>query len=128
MADTVYTFEVPSQPVPAARPRLGRGRQAHTPARTIEAEEEVAYHFTKNFGFLPEYHFEEDAPLFIEVDYYFDRQVITVKRHPTLGLSQLRGDVDNYAKTTLDGLAKGSCFKNDRTVVEFHGRKWPKGV
>lgn len=123
-----YTFTVPEQPIPAARPRLGRGRQAHTPQRTIEAEEAVAYYFAKAYGFEPDFHFEDDEPLFIEVDYYYDRQVVTIRRHPKLGLSELRGDVDNYAKTTLDGLSKGSCFRNDRAVVEFHGRKHPKGA
>lgn len=123
-----YTFEVPEQPVPAARPRLGKGRQAHTPKRTIEAEEAVAYYFRQEFGFEPDFHFGEDDPIFVEVDYYYDRQVITIRTHPTLGLSELRGDVDNYAKTTLDGLSKGSAFKNDRNVVELVGRKYPKGA
>lgn len=128
MSELAYTFTVPEQPVPAARPRLGKGRQAHTPKRTIEAEEAVAYYFTKEFGFDPQFHFADDVPLLVQVDYYYDRQVVTIKQHPTLPLSELRGDVDNYAKTTLDGLQKGSCFSNDRVVVEFHGAKFPKGA
>jgi Holliday junction resolvase RusA-like endonuclease len=124
---TEYTFTVPEQPVPAARPRLGKGRQAHTPKRTTEAEETVAFYFAQEFGFNPLYHFAADVPLYVEVDYYYDRQVITLKQHDQLQLSQLRGDIDNYAKTTLDGLWKGSAFENDRTVVEFRGRKHPKG-
>jgi Holliday junction resolvase RusA-like endonuclease len=45
-----------------------------------------------------------------------------------VGLRELRGDTDNYAKSTLDGL-NGIAFRDDKQVVELVARKVvdPKG-
>lgn len=121
-----YTFEVLAPPQAAQRPRLGRRRKAFTPEQTIAAEIEIGAKYRGPVW---------DVPVYVDVDYYEDRQVITIGAAQVE--SYLRGDVDNYLKTTMDGLQKGGAFglwtpgkrriSGDRLVMESHVAKMPSG-
>lgn len=107
-------FWVPGRPKPKERPRLGRGRRVFTPQATLDAEAMIAGYW-KKYG-----DGEVEGPVSVIVDYFEDGQWITVK--PAGWTSKLRGDIDNYVKTTLDGLQSGGAF-NDVKVVEVWAAK-----
>jgi len=91
------TLEIPGRPVPKGRPRVAAGGHAYTPRRTRDFEELVAWHARgarRRFG---------RQPLAVEIELWSQRP--------------LRGDLDNYVKSILDGLERGGLFVNDRQVV-----------
>jgi len=109
---------VPGRPKPAERPRLGRRRKAYTPQATIDAELTVATHYQHNYKGTPPY----IGPLYLVVDYNVHGQRIQLL--PAPHTSSLRGDIDNYIKTTMDGLQKGQAFANDSQVIGVYAEKW----
>jgi len=96
-------FVVPGEPVPKARPRLGRGGRWYTPSRTRDYEQRVGWE-ARIAGARP---VEGDVAVRIVV------------RGPR------RFDLDNVAKTILDGL-RGVAFADDRQVVHLDVR-WEPG-
>jgi len=94
---------VPGEPVPKARPRLGRGGRWYTPSRTRDYEQRVGWE-ARIAGARP---VEGDVAVRIVV------------RGPR------RFDLDNVAKTILDGL-RGVAFADDRQVVHLDVR-WEPG-
>jgi Holliday junction resolvase RusA-like endonuclease len=96
------TIEVPGRPIAWARPR-SHGARHFTPQRVLDAEEAIAWHVRAE---LVRGHFTfTDQPCRLDI-------VLWSK-------TMLRGDVDNYAKTVLDGLEKSGAIENDRQVREL---------
>lgn len=97
-------FEVPGAPVPAARPRVVRGR-AFTPATTAAFEARVALTARVARSAAPAWPAPAD-----ELRY---RLVLRVWRAAD------RGDADNFAKAVKDGISKaGTVWQDDRRVVD----------
>lgn len=111
-----WTFVHDARPQVKQRPRLGRRRKAYTPYATLEAEGALANSYDG-----PRF----DGPVAVEVDYYVDRQVITIREWDG-GVSPLRGDIDNLVKLTLDGLQKAGAFENDKAVMSIWAEKHPR--
>jgi len=88
-------FTVDGEPVPKARPRLGRGGHAYTPSRTAAWEERVGWAYREAQG--PEFH----GP--VQVALHFRRK------------SRRRADLDNLIKSVLDGL-NGVAWQDDSQV------------
>jgi Holliday junction resolvase RusA-like endonuclease len=105
MTDTVtgFTFHIPGPPVPKARPRQGRGGHFYTPATTRAYEELVAWAATaaavSREGFT---RFTEDC-----------RVTITIQSATRMG------DLDNIAKSILDGMVRCRLLSDDRIVAEL---------
>ncbi len=93
----LLTFIVPGNPIPKARPRLGRGRRAFTPQRTLDYEALVR---EAGRAAVPEGWFT-DGEYDVSVICFFD-----TKRH---------GDLDNPAKV-LDGLNPKDVRKKRKVV------------
>ena len=99
----VIKLTIPGRPVPKARPRLGvHGRKAYvyTPPQTKEYEKLVGW-VAKCNGCKP-----SGEPVAVVLDIYVRRRM----------------DVDNVAKTILDGLT-GVAYEDDDQVVELLVRK-----
>lgn len=93
-------FEIPGRPVPKKRARKMPGQRPYTPPETRAFEELVAWHARALRPFLPE-----------------DRLRVLIVFHQ--GKTPLRGDIDNYAKSILDGMVKGGLIPNDRQVRQL---------
>ena len=91
-------FEIPGRPVAKQRARQRNG-QFYTPAATRHFEDAVALIARADRG--PQLTGE------IEVEIH-----ISTKR-------PMRGDVDNYAKSILDGIVKGGVIADDREIVSL---------
>lgn len=105
---TELTFTIPGEPVSKARARFtGKGSKvrSYTPAKTMAAEERVAWEFKSAGG-----RFEPDPEATFAVSVTFHN-----------GTRQRR-DVDNMLKLILDGL-NGVAWVDDTQVMEVTGRK-----
>ena len=103
MNKLIHKITIPGRPVPKGRPRLGvRGRTAYvyTPPATVEYEKLVGW-VAKSVGCRP-----VEGPVSVELDVYIRRRM----------------DVDNVAKSVLDGL-NGVAYEDDDQVVELLVRK-----
>ena len=93
---------IPGRPVPKERPRLtvdGRKKYIYTPRETSRFEKQVALAaFTAAKGRV----LFGDLSIWIKL-YFSDRRF---------------GDLDNYAKSILDGLQK-TLFENDKQVARL---------
>lgn len=87
---------VEGRPRPKGRPRLGRGGRVFTPAQTVDYEQRVAWECRARRVRL-------------------GRHAVSV-RIELWSETMLRGDLDNYAKSVLDGLQLGQAIDNDRQV------------
>lgn len=85
---------IPGLPVAKERPRKGK-HGFYTPGRTRAYEETVAT-YAMSYSPMP------SVPLGV---------TITIQSK-----NRLRGDLDNYAKSVLDGLVKGRLIPDDRLV------------
>lgn len=94
----MITVEIPMQPIPKGRPRRGQGGHWYTPERTRAYEEAVAWYAAGTRA--P----RVDAPCAVRI---------------VLRLTRLAGDLDNYAKSILDGLVKGRLLADDDLVHEL---------
>lgn len=90
-----YKIIVPGRPVVKKRPRLGRNNNIYTPRKTKEYEELVGW---KAREVIKE-------PLKGNVAVY-----ITI-----YGGSRIQGDLDNYAKSILDGM-NGVAYIDDKQI------------
>lgn len=117
---------VPGKPVPKGRPRMTRRGRVFTPARTLEYEALVADYAASQ----PQL----EGPVEVHMDLHPDgvRVWAWEVEHTSSGL---RGDLDNYVKSVLDGLQKGGestqyepgmgPIPNDRMVVRLTADKTP---
>lgn len=96
-------FTVPGRPVPKGRPRLGRGR-TYTPPSTVAYEQAVGWCARSAHRGQP-----LPGPVAVRLELHL--------------VATRRGDVDNYAKSLLDGM-QGIVLLDDRQVrrleVERH--------
>ena len=83
-----------------------------TPQRTLDAEAAIAAAWDG-----PKF----DGPLKLHVTFRKDEMVVTVEKYPD-GASPLRGDVDNYLKTVMDGL-NGIAWEDDKQVFAVVAEK-----
>ena len=94
---------IPGRPVPKERPRLsaaGRKMYIYTPKETSKFEKQVALAaFTAANGKV----LFGDIAISIKL-YFSDKRF---------------GDLDNYAKSILDGL-QGTLYENDKQVARLH--------
>lgn len=102
--------------VPAkARPRTTKTGHTYTP--TSKKEQEIAdamARFKRDMGL-------ETIDEFCRVDIcvgkdWFEFSITPLPDHPK---KELRGDLDNYAKTLLDAAQKAELFTNDNLVREL---------
>lgn len=91
-----------------------RRKAAYTPKATHDAEDRIAEAYRKAGG--PNW----PGPVRVIAEFYPDGQNVAIERAEHT--SSLRGDIDNYVKTLLDGLQKGGAF-NDTRVVEVWAEK-----
>lgn len=91
------------------RPRLGRKGRVFTPEQTLEFERAVRKAWTG-----PKF----DGPVSITVTLDKDKFRVTVTEERGRKPSALRGDVDNYIKSILDGL-NGAAYLDDRQVYKI---------
>lgn len=94
---------VPSEPIPAARPRFSRGR-AYQPARNREFREVVRLSAMAAMNDKEPMRGEVTAKISL-----FRRFKPTARNY---------GDADNHAKAILDGL-NGICFSDDAQIVRL---------
>jgi Holliday junction resolvase RusA-like endonuclease len=102
---------------------MARGRRAYTPTRTLEAENAIA-----NAVACTDWRtWPVDYPITVHID--LSNQGTRIRVAESRGRQKcMRGDVDNYAKTVMDGLQKGGAFVNDTQVVSLVVDKWPSWV
>jgi Holliday junction resolvase RusA-like endonuclease len=104
-----HRFHVPAKPRPKGRPRFARGR-AYTPTETVAFENAVAAAWRNSDGPL------FTGPVEVEIQLAADGVDIVVRELDPASKSTLRGDVDNYVKSCLDGL-NGMAFPDDNQVL-----------
>lgn len=97
-----YRIEIPGRPVAKERARMARGQKPYTPPRTRAYEEHVAQACVVTRR-------ERGRTLTYDLD-------VRIELHTK---SALRGDLDNYAKSILDGLEKGQLFRNDKQIKQL---------
>lgn len=101
-----HTIVINGRPVPKGRPRLGRRGRVFTPEKTLIAEAQIREAW--------------DGPLFegpvsIRVVFNVEQTEVTVFECSDTTPSKLRGDIDNYVKTLMDGL-NGVAWADDKQV------------
>ena len=94
------TFEVPGPPVPKQRPRRAPTGHWYTPKRTTDYEEAVAW-----AAKAANLRLEPGVLCGVRIDFY---------------LSTHQRDVDNMAKSILDGLQRMGDGWNDNQVRDLH--------
>lgn len=110
--DGVTVF-VPHKPVPKGRPRMTRRGRVFTPKRTLDAETLVAEAWGDNPKFT--------GNVGIVMLLGSDGTLITVFPHEA-STQKLRGDIDNYVKTIMDGL-NGRAWDDDKQVTYLVAEK-----
>jgi crossover junction endodeoxyribonuclease RusA len=107
------TVFVPHKPVPKGRPRMTRRGRVFTPKRTLDAETLVA----EAWGDNPKFTGEVGIVMLLGSD----GTLITVFPHEAEP-QKLRGDIDNYVKTIMDGL-NGKAWDDDKQVTYLVAEK-----
>ena len=107
------TVFVPHKPVPKGRPRMTRRGRVFTPKRTLDAETLVAEAWGDNPKFT--------GNVGIVMLLGSDGTLITVFPHEAEP-QKLRGDIDNYVKTMMDGL-NGKAWDDDKQVTYLVAEK-----
>ena len=119
-AQQVLSFEVISEPVAMARPRVAvRGGRAHAyvPAKTAQAAWEIRQAAIAALGGGEPF----AGPLAVEVTAYLRQPASVPKRDRLAALPVRRPDLDNLAKTALDGCSP--LWVDDAQVVDLTVRK-----
>lgn len=126
-------FVVHGLPVPKGRPRfrmINGHASTYTPKETTVYEDMVVRAY---WGYCAS-HPDEDlsmmrgAPLRIDLRFYLPPPNGTSKRRREMMYEDeikftKRPDIDNLAKSVLDGL-NGIAYDDDKQIVELHGRKY----
>lgn len=113
---------IPGIPVPKGRPQFNsKEKKAYTPKKTREFEERVSV-FGK--AYMNKYELKAfSQPLDVEIVVYKKIPKSWSKKKKQKALDGLLlpttpGDVDNYAKSILDGL-NGVTFKDDKFIISL---------
>jgi crossover junction endodeoxyribonuclease RusA len=102
---TVLEYFIPGEPVPCARPRLGKYGNIYTPSETQKYEKHVA-----QVSALWAMHHRWERP----------EAKTPLQVTLTITRSKARGDIDNIAKSVLDGITKSKrVWVDDRSVTEL---------
>jgi Holliday junction resolvase RusA-like endonuclease len=120
-AGRTWRFSIPDVPVAAARPRVAtRGGRPHgyVPAKTARATWAIREHVAAQLGsdWQPLV-----GPLRVTVTVWLRQPTSVPKRNRLTARPTRRPDVDNYAKTALDGLSP--LWIDDAQVVELVAAK-----
>lgn len=97
------------------RPRMSRRGRAYTPKATHEFETRVAAGWNKRKRF-------RDKPVSVSIELGKDFFTVNVVEIAPEAPSALRGDIDNYVKSILDGL-NGVAWDDDIQVRELKATK-----
>lgn len=107
-----HSVVINGRPVPKGRPRLGRRGRVFTPEKTLIAEASIREAW--------------DGPMFegeVSMHIVFNETTTTVTVSEYAGgKSKLRGDLDNYVKTLMDGL-NGVAWTDDKQVHHIEAVK-----
>lgn len=115
-----FTITVSGRPVPKGRPRLGRRGRVFTPEKTLIAEDTIRGAWRAADGPVFE------GPVYVEVWFNEYETVITVGVDKNEEPSKLRGDIDNYVKTVMDGLNE-AAWLDDKQVHHVTATKLRRG-
>lgn len=107
-----YTFTVLGTPKVKERPRVLKTGKTYTPKATAEYERKIADAYDG-----PVF----DGPVRLDVCFEQDRTVIRIIPLPD-DKPRLRGDIDNYLKSLMDGLVKSGCI-DDNQIILVRARK-----
>lgn len=110
-----YSFVVEGRPKPKARPRMSRKGMVYTPKETIIAEEAYVHALGNDCPVF-------EGPVEVEMTFCIDQTLVTIKSIPE-SETKLRGDLDNYVKTCLDGCQRAGIIPNDRLVMRIEAEK-----
>lgn len=106
-------FLVPGKPQAKQRPRVGKGGRIYTPRETAEYEAKVGMSFRLAEGTpIP-----KEVAVRVEIHVWKDKVEVVVEPAPDRRHTA-RADLDNIAKSVLDGL-NGVAFEDDRQVAEL---------
>lgn len=111
-----FTITVLGRPVPKGRPRLGRRGRVFTPEKTLDAESRIRGAWLGAEGPIFE------GPVCVDVTFSEVETVITVTEDTETESSKLRGDIDNYVKTVMDGL-NNAAWNDDKQVHSITAKK-----
>lgn len=113
-----HKFVIEGKPKVKGRPRFTKNGRAYTDAKTREAEQNIKDTYVESGGPI------FTSPVSITVTLFNDRTEVVLEALDC-EFSSLRGDIDNYIKSILDGL-HDVAFGNDKIVQEIHAVKMPK--
>jgi len=111
-------FTVPGQPIAKSRPkfaRVGKFVKTYTPKQSLNFEQKVGYYAAQALVGMDTQLL--DMPVKIIVDFFFSRPK-SRQRKKNAGLTlprTVKPDIDNLAKSILDGLNK-VAFRDDALV------------
>lgn len=103
----MHSITVEGRPVPKARPRLRPNGRTYTPAKTVAAEQRIAWEWRITRG--PKY----EGQVEMGITFWLP--------------DHRRVDIDNLAKTVLDGL-NNVAYKDDSQIYQLSARKVCGGV
>jgi crossover junction endodeoxyribonuclease RusA len=107
-------FTIPGKPVPKQRPRVNtKTKTAYTPEKTVEYEKKVGLCALKALREASGKKLEGNVRVMIELGE--KETVVRVFGQSMEPHTKTRGDLDNYAKSILDGM-QGVLFDDDRQV------------
>jgi len=110
-------FIVPGEPVPCARPRMGKGGHFYVPSETTEFEETVAFHALRSLNAQPtwaELALNPRVRFWVLIDFFV--------RVASTGEELF--DLDNAVKSVLDGVNKANEYElNLRKIVRGKPQK-----
>lgn len=116
------TIKVPGKPVPKGRPRFGRGR-TFTPKSTRDYESRIAESAAASMQEAGVARVGSKVAVIVQAVLAIPKSYRGKQRLDALtGVSYPSGDVDNYAKSALDGM-NGVVWEDDRQVVQMGATK-----
>jgi Holliday junction resolvase RusA-like endonuclease len=105
--DKLLRFQILGRAVPKGRPRMTKTGGVYTPKTTVDYEKEVASAWNQKFGML-----SLNGRLRVTINVYTDRHE--------------KQDVDNLAKSILDGMQRAGAFiSGDEQVYSLGVVKHP---
>ena len=113
-----HKFVIEGKPKVKGRPRFTKNGRAYTDAKTREAEQNIKDTYVESGGPI------FTSPVSITVTLFNDRTEVVLEALDC-EFSSLRGDIDNYIKSILDGL-HDVAFGNDKIVQQITAVKMPK--
>jgi crossover junction endodeoxyribonuclease RusA len=118
MKKVTHRFVIEGKPKVKGRPRFTKNGRTYTDAKTREAEQHIKDSYIQSDG--PVF----TTPVSITVTLFNDRTEVVIQSMDC-NFSSLRGDIDNYIKSILDGL-HDVAFGNDKIVQQISAIKMPK--